>query len=210
MHLKLENRQIAVFAVLIIAVIMLFLPGQDKKRFSFNPEVLAGTIEEGKDQVSPFELSKWIIAGKNDFKLVDIRSELEYKSGHIKGAVGIPMSRLLKRSTIDSEFADGKMVIVYSNGSSHAAQVWMVLKSAGVEAYVLEGGYNFWNETVLNPKEPLPGSSDDEVLKYQALKSVADHFGAGTKPQQAVDKQPNKPSPKAAPSGGKKKKLQGC
>lgn len=215
MKLKLENRQIGVFAVLIIATIMLFLPGQDKTRYAFNPDAIAGIIKDGKEHVSPADLSQWIIQGKNDFTLVDIRTKEEYNSGHIKGAKNIPLDILLKRSTIESEFVDGKMALLYSNGTSHASQAWLVLKTAGVDCSVLEGGYNYWNEAILNPKAPAPGAADDEVLKYQASQSIAAYFGSDPSPKKTIDTGKGKgdntpPQTPVKKEGKKKNKLKGC
>jgi rhodanese-related sulfurtransferase len=212
LKLKLENRQIGIFAVLIIAFIMLLLPGQDKSRYAFKPDAIAGVIKEGKDHVSPGDLSQWIIEGKNDFTLVDIRSKEEFEKGHIKGAKNIPLDTLLKRSTVESEFVDGKMVILYSNGTSHAAQAWLVLKTAGIDCYILDGGYNYWNETVLNPKNPGADAANDEVLKYQAAQSVADYFGGSSQMKSGAEAGKGGDTGTKAPvkREGKKKKLQGC
>ena len=211
MQIKLENRQVGVFAALIIAVIMIFLPGQDRKRYSFNPDAIAGTISESREHVSPGDLSQWIIQGKNDFTLVDIRSKEEFAKGHIRTAKNIPLPVLLKRSTMEREFIDGKMVVLYSNGTSHAAQAWLVLKTAGIDCYVLEGGYNYWVETVLKPSEPAAGAPDDEILKYRAAQSVADHFGGAAQPKDSVEGSGKGAKTPGAPvKRGGKKKLQGC
>lgn len=211
MHIKLENRQVGIFAALIIAVIMIFLPGQDRKRYSFNPDAIAATINESREHVTPGDLSQWIIQGKNDFILVDIRSKEEFAEGHIKTAKSIPLALLLKRSTMEREFIDGKMVILYSNGTSHAAQACLVLKTAGIDCYVLEGGYNYWIETVLKPAEPVAGAADDEILKYRAAQSVADHFGgAGQSKQNVEGNKSGTRTPGAPVKRGGKKKLQGC
>ena len=211
MRIKLENRQIGVFAALILAAVMFFLPGQDRKRYAFNPDAIAGTISESREHVAPGDLSQWLLQGKNDFTLVDIRSTEEYAQGHIRGAKNIPLAVLLKRSTMEREFIDGKTVVLYSNGTSHAAQAWLVLKTAGVDCSVLEGGYNYWVEAILKPAEPPAGAADDEILKYRAAQSVADHFGGAAQQKDAVDggkkgaKTPGAPMKRSG-----KKKLQGC
>ncbi len=211
MKIKLENRQVGVFAALIIAVIMIFLPGQDRKRYSFNPDAIAGTINASREHVTSGDLSQWIIQGKNDYTLVDIRSKDEYAAGHISGAKNIPLAVLLKRSTMEREFIDGKMVILYSNGTSHAAQAWLVLKTAGVDCYILEGGYNYWVESVLKPAEPAAGAADDEILKYRAAKSVADNFGGAVQSKETAEGGKSGTRAPAAPvKRGGKKKLQGC
>lgn len=177
MNIKLENRQIAVYTALLLAVIMLFLPGTDRNRYSFKPGELAASILAGEDQVSAADLADWIIQGRSDLLIVDIRSEADFEKGSIKSSLNIPLAKLLERSTIDTELPESKTVVLYSNGDSHSHQAWLILKAAGVNAYVLQGGFNRWTEVVLNPGSPAD-SSDDEVLKYEAAKSVAGAFGS--------------------------------
>ncbi|PKL37415.1 MAG: hypothetical protein CVV44_13755 [Spirochaetae bacterium HGW-Spirochaetae-1] len=211
MKLKLENRQIAVYTALILAVIMLFLPGSSKNKYRFEPEVMAKTINEKGDQVSPQDLSQWIIEGKTDYQLIDIRNSEEYAKGNIKTSENIPLENLLKRSTIDTDLSDSKMIILYSNGNSHAHQAWLVLKAAGKDAYVLEGGFNHWVAAILNP-EPAKDSSDDEILKYNLAASISSYFGGGNavkstdNPVKSTD---SKGSGAVKPKS-KKKKLEGC
>ena len=177
--MKLENRQIGVFATLIIAFIMLFLPGPENSKYKFNPDLLAKAIVENEDQVSPQQLSEWIIEGKNNYQLIDIRSEKEFTSGHIKTAENIPLETLLKRKTIEQDLNTNKFIILYSNGNSHAHQCWLVLKTAGIDCYVLQGGYNYWNKIIMNPQLPAD-SSDDEILRYKKDKKVSEYYGGNT------------------------------
>ncbi|MFC1669863.1 rhodanese-like domain-containing protein [Spirochaetota bacterium] len=208
MKLKLEKKQIGVFTAILIGLFMLLLPGQDKKRYTFKPELLAKTISQAKDQVRPEELSQWIIEGKNDFQLIDIRTKKEFDSGHIKKAQNIPLDKLLKRETIEQKLSDSKIIILYSNGNSHAHQAWLVLKTSGVDCYVLEGGYNYWNKVILNPAGPK-NFSDDEILKYKGRVSVAKYFGGSTG-KGNVNQMKKGPVKKRVFKKRKKKKLEGC
>lgn len=213
MHIKLENKQVAVFATLIIAVIMLFLPGQNAGRFSFDPDALASAITKGEDQVAPKELAQRIIEGRNDFSLIDIRPQEDYAKGHILGAKNIPLAELVRRDTVESAFLDGKTPVLYSNGNTHAAQAWLILNAAGIDALVLEGGYNNWMETVRNPQAPAAGAADDEILRYSADRAVAEYFGGGSPgKEQGASAQPGSSGAPKVPvfKPGKKNKLKGC
>lgn len=46
---------------------------------------------------------------------IDVRSEDEYKRGHVEGAIHIPSTEIAKRL---DEIPSDKMIIVYCNGSS--------------------------------------------------------------------------------------------
>lgn len=205
--MKLEGKQIGVFTALIIAGIMLILPGTDKNKYSFKPDVLAKAILENEDQLSPAELSDWIIQGRNDYQLIDIRDAKIYENGHIKGAQNIPLNDLLQKKTIERELSRDKLIVIYSNGNSHAHQAWLVLKAARVDSVVLEGGYNNWNKMILNPKLPAE-PTDDEILRYKKDKSVAEYYGGGStvSEESSGSSQPAKKVIRKK----KKSKLEGC
>ncbi|HOK02058.1 MAG TPA: rhodanese-like domain-containing protein [Spirochaetota bacterium] len=209
MNIKITGKLMAAYTAMILAVIMLFLPGSDTRKFSFKPEVLATAIVSGEDSIAPATLSEWIIQGKSDLMIIDIRSEEDFSKGAIKKAVNIPLQKLLTKETINSEFNIPKTVVLYSNGNSHAHQTWLVLKSAGVDALVLQGGYNAWVETILNPSKPV-AMEDDEVLKYNAAMSVAKFFGSSGEVKESADSE-TKSAPSNKPAvQPKKKKLAGC
>lgn len=210
MKIKITGKILAAYTALILAVIMLFLPGSDSRQYSFKPEELADAITSGEDAITPAELSEWIIKGRTDLMIIDIRGEEDFAKGSIKGALNIPLKQLLLRETIDSQFNQGKTVVLYSNGNTHAHQAWLVLKAAGVNALVLQGGYNAWVETILNPAKPSE-SSDDEILKYNTALSVAKNFGSQgeIKSDNATETKSNTNANKPA-ALPKKKKLAGC
>lgn len=211
--MKLEGKQIGILIALVLGVIILFLPGQDRTKYRFDPEGISRSIKKNDDQIDPGTLSEWIIEGRRDFLLIDIRSETEFEKSRIKGAENIPLQRLLKKSTIE-ELPEDKMIILYSNGSSHASQAWLVMKAAGFDSYVLEGGLNYWNRYILNPKAPPdPGeASDDEILLFQTRMAVKAYFGGELTENSTNDTTANVPTKKKKKivSKPKKKKLKGC
>lgn len=214
MKLKLEGKQIGVLVALLTAGFILFLPGQDNAKYRFDPAALAESINEKEDHIDPVTLSEWIIDGRRDYMLIDIRSAGEFEQGHIKGAENIPLEQLLQKSTLE-ELPEEKMLVIYSNGSSHAAQAWLVMKTAGFDSYMLAGGFNYWNKVIMNPEAPSNQGtleiSDDEILRYQTRLAVKNYFGgdaaAVSNPAAPVSQTKKKiiRSPKK-----KKKKLKGC
>lgn len=71
--------------------------------------------------------------------IVDVRTIAEYKSGHIKGSVNIPLDQ------VKSKLADlkkkNKPVITCCRSGSRSAMAKTILKAAGIECY--NGGA--WN-----------------------------------------------------------------
>src|SRR3989338_2060079 len=63
-----------------------------------------------------------------DFILLDVRTEMEYKSGHIKGCQYIPLDKLASRA---HELARSKEIVTYCRAGLRAAQAYRILKNAG-------------------------------------------------------------------------------
>ncbi len=74
--------------------------------------------------------------------------------------------------------------------------------------YVLEGGLNYWFDTILNPQKPASTSSDEEFAKYDFRKGAGQALGGGA----AVQNEQIQVSPAAKPvikAAAKKKKASG-
>jgi rhodanese-related sulfurtransferase len=209
--MKLVGKQIGVLVALVLAMVILFLPAQDSKKYRFDPQDIARSIEESEDHIDPATISGWIIEGRRDFMLIDIRGSEAFEQGHIKGAENIPLSQLLQRDTLD-ELPEDKLMVIYSNGSSHAAQAWLVMKTAGFDSYMLEGGFNYWNQVIMNPKAPAGEAPDDEILRYKTQLAVKGYFGGDATAVSNQVASPDKPKKKKIIPGPKKKKkkLKGC
>ncbi len=208
--MKLQGKQIGLLIALILGAIMIFLPAQDDVKYRIDPEALGKSILESEDHIQPQTLSEWIIEGRRDYMLIDIRPEGEFAQNNIKGAVNIPLPELLKRETLDGLPSNDKLIVIYSNGNSHAAQAWTVMKSAGINAYLLEGGLNYWSEAILNPQPPTGEFSDDEILRYKTAAAVANYLGGGSGTSQETSAaQPEKKNKIIRPQKTKKK-LKGC
>ena len=52
MKIKITGKLLAAYTAMILAVIMLFLPGSDTRKFSFKPEDLAAAIASGDDAIT--------------------------------------------------------------------------------------------------------------------------------------------------------------
>lgn len=113
------------------------------------------------DRVSVEDVAGWLIEGRGDFKLIDVRSPDDFEDGMIGEAENIPVTRLIAEDVLRSLPRD-RMVIVYSNGSENAAKAVVLLRLKGIDAHLMAGGYNAWHEHILNPDisaEELDGES---------------------------------------------------
>ena len=134
---------------------------------------LARMVAAGDDHVTVQELSDWLIKDRRDFELIDIRESREFDLAHIEGARHIPLAGLFAEQTLNSLPA-GRTIVVYSNGSAHAAQAALLLRLAGREAVALLGGYNYWNAYLNDPEQA--GVAEMDAAQRAQYQAVACYF----------------------------------
>ena len=135
---------------------------------------VAQAAARGEDRVSVHELATWLIEGRGDFVLVDVRLPDEFASGAIDQAQNIPIAQLASVDSLDSLPRDRK-VVVYSNGSENGAKAVVMLRLSGISAQLLVGGYNAWHSRILNP-DITPEAVDGEALKVSEQRAYACYF----------------------------------
>ncbi len=133
---------------------------------------LAGIVEREVDHVEAVDLADWIIQGKTDYRLIDLRSEEAFNQYHIPGAENVPLAGLPGYGLQRNE-----KIILYSGGGIHSAQAWFLLKADGYKAaYMLLGGLDEWKDQVLFP--PVPSAPDPEQrASFEKMKEVSKFFG---------------------------------
>lgn len=153
--------------------------------------VIARDVIHDRDNIHPDDLAQWIIEGRKDFALYDVRPQEVFDAGHIDGAESRPLTYLVEARSIADMPRDRK-VILYSNATDHAAQAAVMLRLAGVDAYSLLGGYNRWQERILNPD--LSAVADDEKRSVEERRAVACYFAGNYRGGSAM------PAPEQAPA----------
>jgi rhodanese-related sulfurtransferase/DNA-binding transcriptional ArsR family regulator len=111
---------------------------------SHEVEHLAQTYLEGRDELEPLtasELRERLRSG--EVTLIDVRPELEYRAGHIEGAVSVPIEKLKARF---AEFPRSRPVIAYCRGPYCVFAVDAVeqLRKRGFKSFRLAVGYPDW------------------------------------------------------------------
>jgi len=130
---------------------------------------LAKTVAAEQDHVTAEELADWVIKDQRDYELVDIRERADFDQGHIKGARHIPLAGLLADDALAS-LPVARKVVVYSNGTAHAAQAAILLRLVDREAYALLGGYNYWQAYLNDPASAGVAHMDPvQRAEYQAV-----------------------------------------
>lgn len=126
------------------------------------------------DRVSVEELAGWLIEGREDFKLIDLRSAEDFDKGHIAEAENIPITQLVSADVLGGLPTD-RMVIVYSNGSENAAKAAVMLRLSGIDGHLLTGGFNAWHKRILNP-EISAEALDGESLQVSEQRAYSCYF----------------------------------
>lgn len=133
---------------------------------------LAREVEDERDHVTALELAAWIRDGKPGLRVVDVRDAAAYASYHIPTAEHATLSDLLRAKPSADE-----TLVLYSEGGTHAAQGWLLLRAAGAEhVYVLREGLYEWLSTVLNPTLP-DGATAAQRAAFDTAAALGRYFG---------------------------------
>jgi rhodanese-related sulfurtransferase len=104
---------------------------------TIHPQELAALVQKEVDHVSVHDLAGWIVQGKSDYRLIDLRDAGAYSAYHIPPAENLAITDLP-----GDTLARNEKIVLYSEGGIHSAQAWFLLKAQGFEGvYILRGGH---------------------------------------------------------------------
>ena len=199
-------RLILAAAVIPLGLIIAAVPENTTRPYKLTAEELLNEVSEGQQFMSPDEVAHMIISKDPSLQLIDVRSAAEYEKFSLPGAINIPLENLLSDDYTDILNQDIKLNVFYSNSSNHANQAWMITRQLGYHNnYVLQGGLNYWAETIMTPERPAEGSPNEEFAKYDFRKGASEALGGGT----AVSTSSTINAPAAKPPIVKSKKKKG-
>ena len=191
-----------------MALLMAFIPTDTILRFKLDPAEMLTEIQEDMYMIHPDQIAEMLIQKDPYLQLIALRTPEEFENFHLAGAYNIPLSRILDEENLAVFDQDIKMNVFYSNGSTNAQAAWILLRQLRFNNnYVLQGGLNYWTETILNPSKPTNMQADDEIAKYNFRKGASQFFG-GAPAVSAGKKKSTKKRPiikrkkKKAPQGG--------
>ncbi len=104
--------------------------------------VLAQMIAREQDHVDAADLARWINEHKPGLRVVDLRSPEEFTQAHVPSAENLSLEQLGQ-----ARFADTDTVVLYSQGGTHAAQAWVLMRALGLrQVFFLSGGLDEWQK----------------------------------------------------------------
>ncbi|MFI5184024.1 MAG: rhodanese-like domain-containing protein [Vicinamibacteria bacterium] len=207
------NQKLAAGA-LALGLLALFARPDRGNVVTIDVKELASIIDKEGDHVTAGELGGWIVAGRSDYRLIDLRNEKEYAEYHIPTAESVTLTALP-----DAPLQANEKIVLYSEGGIHASQAWMLLRAKGFKnVYTLKGGLDQWKEDILFPRL-AENETPQERARFERAAALAKFFGGSARTgatQTAAAKLPETPKVEApAPTAGAtstppKKKKEGC
>jgi len=183
-------------AFICFGLIIAAVPENTTKPYKLTSQEMLDEIKSGTQFIHPDLIADLLINKDPSLRLIDVRSEQEYDKYHLPGALNIPIDNLLSNDWLDILDQDVFMNVYYSNGNTKANEAWLLTRQLGYENnYVMQGGLNYWAETILNPSEPTTTSPDDEFILYDFRKGAGMSLGgdAVTSQPSGGDTKANKP-----------------
>ncbi len=205
------NQKLAIAAVALGAIGLVARPNAGG-RVTIDTRTLAAEVAREVDHVDVYELADWIVQGRSDFRLIDVRDEKAFVEYHIPTAENVPLARLEDYPLLRNE-----KIVIYSDGGIHSAQAWFLLKARGYAgAYILRGGLEEWTDAILFPtfsENPTPFRRQRDAR----VRALSVHFGGSPRTGAAAETSapramPKMDAPAGAPAAAKpaKKKKEGC
>lgn len=171
-----RNQKLALLAVA-LGLGALVLGGPESGKIVLDERELAAIVEGELDHVTPDELADWIVAGRQDYRLIDLRTAAEYAEYHIPQAENVAITALA-----DSDLARNDKIVLYSAEGIHSAQAWFLLKAKKFPAvYILLGGLKQWTEQVVFPASPGESAGPAERIDFAKAAERAKFFGGASR-----------------------------
>lgn len=176
-----KSLKILAIAILPLGLIIAAVPENTTRPYKLTAEELLVEVMENRQFMSPDEIAQMLIDKDPSLQLIDVRSKDQFEKFSLPNAINIPLESLLSSEFDDVLNQDVKLNVFYSNSSNDANQAWMITRQLGYNNnYVLQGGLNYWAETILNPEKPAEGSPNEEIAKYNFRMGANQALGGGS------------------------------
>ncbi len=172
------RKRIGILTIL-LAIIAIFagspLDRADKK---VNLKELSLMSVDNIKKVKVADLADWLIKGRFDYRLIDIRTEDDFEKYRIPSSENISVAELL-----NSDLARNEKIVLYSDNEIASAQAWFLLKAENFKGvYILDGGLKSWQDQILFPNCTCGDNpNDDQKHNHEKLAEISNYFGGKLK-----------------------------
>jgi rhodanese-related sulfurtransferase len=155
-----------------VTVAALSVKGPPPRRLRYEVEAKAHRA------VAPAELARWIIEGRRDFTVIDLRGPPDFEKGHIRSAVNcghchVDRSEGQKAVTAGNFVDLSKKLVVYTETGEEHVELPKIL-AHHPNLLLLKGGWRGWQADILAPVS-FDGVTDDErrveLLRREAVRA---------------------------------------
>ncbi len=205
-----KARLVLAAIIIPLGLIIAAVPENTTKPYKLTAEELLEEVKSGTQFMQPDEVADMLIQKDPSLQLIDVRNADEYEKFNLPNSLNIPLVDILNSEWEGYINQDIRINVFYSNGTNDANQAWMITRQLGYENnYVLQGGVNYWAETIMNPEAPKTGSPNEEIIKYNLRKGAGMALGGA-----ALETQSTLPVSNSKPviqkSAKKKRVVGGC
>lgn len=143
----------------------------EESRMRALSRALALAAEENLAWISSKELAAAVANTKDGVSYaIDVRSEVEYQSGHIPGAINVPGGQAVQRADDFVAVRNGRIIFI-SNESARAVMAAYWYRQMGYpHVFVLRGGLRAWSES---GAKLSTGVLEDKPLGFDTAKRNA-------------------------------------
>ena len=184
MKLPGSKRAVVFTAVLMVggvAVADLSMRGEPKRKLHFG-------VSQTQRQLEPRELAAWIVEGRRDFAVIDLRNQQEFAKAHVKDAVSCGVCHVDaeqgRKAVQETMFVDlsKKLVLYTANGDETVELPKLLAKNPRL--FTLKGGWAGWQREVLAPVS-FEGVTDPDVLHERQYREAIRAYFSGERPSNA-------------------------
>lgn len=168
------RKRIGILAIILGIIAAIIGNPTNSTSTSVNIKELSMVAGDNVNTVTVTELADWIIQGKMDYRLIDLRSQDTFDEYNIPTSECVSMSSLTK-----SDLKRNEKLFLYSEDNIVASQAWFILKADGFKSVsILDKGMEAWKENVVFPSCNCAEHSTPEMQQIHDKKAeVAKFFG---------------------------------
>lgn len=118
--------------IVILILICMFITGCGSDSEMSNNSINTISVDEVKSLVDSFN-------DQDNLVIIDVRTNEEYKEGHIKNSINIPVDNIEKIN-----YRKDTKIVLYCRSGNRSNQAALKLKNLGYENIYDMGGINYW------------------------------------------------------------------
>ena len=147
---------------------------------------LLTSVEGATDHVTPQELAAWIVEGRSDYRLIDLRDAKAYAAYHIPTAENVPLATLADGAPRPHREA---RPLLRRRHPRRAGVDGPQGPGLHVACYTLLEGLDAWKDEVLFPVQPRNATAEDQA-RFERAAQVARFFGGQPRAASAPGSEP--------------------